>query len=121
MAQVKVWNDNTYAHKEHFKGDLVEIPAKSFIYMDESDAHDFKGQFYPMKKNADGQQTADSFKKIRVEASGAALPVKILCNICKYSANSDKELLEHTKKEHASAPVLTDEELDKSLARKKGA
>lgn len=121
MPQVKVWNDNVHPHKETFKGDLIVIPAKEFVYMDESDAHDFRGQYYPMVKNADGQQVPESYKMIRVESSVGPSAVKILCNICRYSASNDADLTKHTKENHASAAIVTDEELDKSLLKKKGA
>jgi hypothetical protein len=67
MARVKVWNDNVHAHREEFKGQMVEIPAKSFIEMDYEDAVDFRGAFTPPKIKADGTHCPTGYKMIRVE------------------------------------------------------
>lgn len=79
MPLVKVWNDNVHPHSERFRGDLVVIPAKSFVEMEWEDAIQFKGQFTPMemprKEGARAEDEEDSvggpdprcFKMIRVE------------------------------------------------------
>jgi hypothetical protein len=67
--KVKVWNDNTHPHKEMFRGDLITIPAKSYIFMEQSDAHEFRTQFYPLRRSEVGEGNMDptSLKMIRIE------------------------------------------------------
>lgn len=67
MNLVKVWNDNVHVFKQKFRGDMVEIPPKSFIEMDWADAHSFKSKGSPMEFDGMGQPKAESFKMIRVE------------------------------------------------------
>lgn len=68
MPKVKVWNDNVHPHKEMFKDNLVEIPAKSCIEMEWEEAIEFKGQFTPIRIRGDGTHDPAGFKMIRVEA-----------------------------------------------------
>lgn len=120
MAQVKVYNDNVFTHKEYFKGDLIEIKPKGFVKMDEETAYEFKGQYFPIMKNADGQQIPESYKIIRI-VKDAGEDSSVLaghkCNLCGHAASTEKELDTHTKSEHSSAPLVTNDDLDKAIAR----
>jgi len=64
---VKVWNDNTFDHKEDFKGASLVIPAGGFIEMEYEEAIDFKGQFTPPAPRDCVGDPARFYKMIRVE------------------------------------------------------
>lgn len=65
--KVKVWNDNIFPHRERFKGEFIDIPAKAFVEMEEDDAIMFRGQFSSIVTDADGRPKQESFKMIRIE------------------------------------------------------
>lgn len=121
MPNVKVWNDNIYPHKEIFKGDEISIPAGEFIMMEEETAHEFKGAYSGFKRTADGAQTVESFKKIRVESSKVPKAVKLLCNACRFEAGSEKELADHTVLTHADRELVADKQLDEEIKSRKRA
>ena len=70
MAKVKVWNDNVHPHRERFRGDWIEIPAKSYIEMEWEDGVQFRGQFTGIAPiiPETGNPDPTRFKMIRVEA-----------------------------------------------------
>lgn len=68
MPIVKVYNDNVHPHKERFKGEMIEIPAKGSIDMEYEEAIEFKGQFTGLAPLApNGAPDPRFFKMIRVE------------------------------------------------------
>lgn len=68
--QYRVYNKHSHGltHTEMFKGDMITIPAGEYILMDYDDAVQFKSQHFPIKKDAMGQQTPESYKMIQIEA-----------------------------------------------------
>lgn len=62
----EVWNMHQHGltHREVYKGETVEIPAGKYILMDYDEAVQFKSQYFPMQKNAQGVQTPESMKMI---------------------------------------------------------
>lgn len=122
MAQVKVWNDNVHTYKEKFREKNIEIPPHSFIWMDEDEAHVFKGTmgFLP-KLDADGNKIPEGYKMIRVERveTKEAKPVVVThdCNACGHKAESSKALDAHIGQEHAD--LLSDEGRE-ALVKKRG-
>jgi hypothetical protein len=121
--QVRVWNDNVHAYQEKFKGELIQIPSKSFIVMDEDDAYNFKGTFAPPVLNTDGVHMPEGFKMIRVEH----LPKEQLeaipktpehqCMACKYKASGSEDLKEH-EKTHESSRIV-DEQAEREIQSRK--
>ncbi len=71
MAQVKVWNENTYDFKQEVKGVQLVIPAKGFIEMDYEEAVDFKGMYSPLPPADFSGDHALYYKMIRVESPKA--------------------------------------------------
>ncbi len=69
MAKWKVCNRHPdgLTHKEKFKDQLIEIPAGGFVLMDYEEAVQFRGQYFPMKKNPQGAPDPASFKCIYLE------------------------------------------------------
>lgn len=124
MAQVKVWNDNTFDYKDTFKGNEIFIPAKACIEMEYFEAHEFRGAYKSIERDGDNQPLARSFKMIRVEEPAKdAIDVKPelnSCAACKFKGTTPKALLEHILAEHAEQAVV-DEEAEKEVAKKKRA
>lgn len=121
MAQVKVWNDNAHEYRETFKDREIVIPPKSCIEMEYYDAHEFRGVYRPVKRDADNQPIPQSFKMIRVEEPATAVDVKVelnKCVACKFQGDSPKALIQHVLERHADQAAV-DEEAEKELAIKK--
>ena|SRR6186713_1996827 len=121
MAQVKVWNDNSYEYKETFKEKEIKIPPHGYVEMEYYDAHEFKGAFKAIQRDGDNQPLPSSFKMIRVEQPSIAPDAKVelnLCPACKHQGATPKALLEHILAEHADQAVV-DEEAEKAMASKK--
>lgn len=70
MAKMRVYNDNVHPYQETFKGDLIKIPSKGFITMEEDDAILFRGTYAPITRDGDGQPLPTSYKMIRVVPEG---------------------------------------------------
>lgn len=66
MSLAKVWNDNVHPFKQKWRGQIIEIPAKSFIEMEYTDAVEFKSSYSPPIIDGQGER-AEGFKMIRVE------------------------------------------------------
>ena len=110
--KAKVWNDNIFPYTERYKGDLIEIPAKSFIEMDLDEAVMFRGTFSSIVRDADGQPKKESFKMIRVEPQGNPVDNVIKsdpnkCLACGKVLGSQAELAQHIFNEH---PAMLDPE-----------
>ena len=108
----KVWNDNIYPYSERFKGDLIEIPPRSFIEMDYDEAIMFRGTFSSIVRDADGQAKQSSWKMIRVEPLGNPVDNVIKadpnkCQACGKVLSNQAELAQHIFNEH---PEMLDPE-----------
>lgn len=64
---VKVHNLNVHPYQEEFRGVLVQIPANSFIEMDEDEADYFMQKFTFPKKDSQGRPDPVYFKKLKME------------------------------------------------------
>lgn len=123
MPRARVWNDNSYPYQEVFKGEKIYIPAKSYIEMDEDEAHQFRGTYSPPKLNVDGVHLPEGFKIIRVERlSGEAVVApkidELQCLACKYKGSNPADLEEHLKT-HKSQAVVDEAAEEELKARKK--
>lgn len=69
MAKWRVWNKHPegFTHREKFKDKMIEIKSGEYILMDYEDAVQFRGQYFPMKKNAQGAPDPAGFKCIFLE------------------------------------------------------
>lgn len=74
MAMWRVWNKHPegLTHKEKFREQVVEIKAGAYVLMDYEDAVQFRGQYFPMVKNAMGAPDPKGFKCIFLEPHGDA-------------------------------------------------
>lgn len=65
---VRVHNDNVYPYTEKYRGNVISIPAKSYIEMDSNDASDFLGTNPGTAEvDANGIQKPQTYKMLRVE------------------------------------------------------
>jgi len=124
--KVKVWNNNTVEWKEKFKGEDIVIPSKGYIEMEFYEAHEFKGQFAPIKIKGDGTQDPTSFKMIKVDALKQEEKDELEeegqevypCNLCKKVYSTEGALVKHSEAQHAEA-MVTDFEAEKQVPAKK--
>lgn len=119
MPQWRVWNmhPDGKTHKETFRGDMIEIPANQYVLMDYEDAYQFKGQYYPMKFDAMGQQDRNSFKVLKLEphdGSAVTVPTKFVCQMDGKSFDTKAELDAYTKANYADL-AFKDEALEKTI------
>lgn len=123
--EVKVWNDNTLDFKQEYRGVNYHIPAGQYILMDEQEAYQFRGAYYPIIKDGAGQQTRESYKMIRIEMPNTTKKTvtperkSTRCEACGYIAINEKDLenhiqemfdqedIKHTRAEVDVKPVAT--------------
>lgn len=102
--QVRVWNDNSYPFKQLFKGEMVAIPPKKFIMMDEEDAVSFKGKYFPPLLDGANNPKPESYKMIRIERTSDANEGesgKFVCHADGTAFDTKEELDEYVKANHA--------------------
>lgn len=106
MAQALVWNDNTFPHKEEFKGKIIEIGPKQSLKMDYEEAMEFKSQFTPVITDGEKIPLQEFKKIIRVEVLGdAKANVPLVCHATGKTAANEEELKAMLA---ASADMLAD-------------
>src|SRR5436190_604337 len=108
MALARVHNDNVHPFSQEFKGNRINIPAGGFIEMEIEEAIEFKGEYFPMKKNKDGGQDPRSYKKIRVVNPGEYSVAPKFINPMTGKTYPNQKALDAGLKEHADL-VVTDE------------
>lgn len=122
---VEVWNDNTHDFKQTWREREIFIKAKSFIKMELDDAKIFEGVYYPVMKNADGQQDPKSYKMLRIVMPGQKSGVELsstpkaaehLCQACSYVGQNAADLDDHITAMHLEAMLETSEK-DKRKAK----
>lgn len=97
MAQVKVWNDNTYDFAQTLRDEMIKIKAKSFVLMDYEDAVSFKSKPCGMKVDGSGVQLPESYKMIRIEGEyGATVKdTEMVCHADGKKFHSKTDLEKH--------------------------
>lgn len=105
MTMAKVWNDNTYPFKQEFKGETIEIPPKSFIEMEYSEAMSFKSKPSPIVKDGMGQTVPATWKMIRVE--GAPIQETVVAYRCHAdgSLHPSREAMEAHAKQYEAQKI----------------
>ena len=63
----RVWNDNVHPYEEEFNREIIHIPAKSYIDMEENDAKLFVRKFVKPVLDGGGTQKPESYKMLRLE------------------------------------------------------
>ena len=114
IRKVELWNDGVKDYSEKFRGEMLTIPARSHIVMEDPDASQFMGQMVPFRKDGQGNQlTEKRLRKVYItEATEAA---KTKCMLCSKEFKTPTELEVHAV-EHAHAMV---DEKAKEAATKK--
>ena len=69
MAKWRVYNRHPHGltHVEEFKEQLLKIPAGEYVLMDYEEAVQFRGQYFPMKKNGQDAPDPSGFKCIELK------------------------------------------------------
>jgi hypothetical protein len=112
-----------FTHKEKFRDETIEIKAGGFVLMDYEDAVRFKGQYFPMIKNAQGAEDPKGFKVIHLEpddGSSAAQPIimqkDFVCHIdgAKFPTQA---LLDNYLKMNYADVAFKDESIEEEIAK----
>ena len=120
MPQAKVWNKNFLPFKQDFEDRDVHIEPNHYIVMDSEKAHQFACKYFPIQKDAGGQQKPESYKMIEVEIIGSQEELKAVeklrCQACTYIGLTKEELDNHITEAHIH--LMLDE--DERKKRKRG-
>lgn len=118
---VEVWNDDSQAYSELFRGELLTIPAKDKIVMEDPDAALFMGQYVKFTKDGQGKQIGcKMLRKVYLPENYLELKSSVqalLCMACNKEFKSQVDLDAHSDAMHAS--VMVDEEAKKKRASSK--
>lgn len=121
MSLWKVWNRHPEGrtHKEKFKDRLIEIPANEFILMDYEEAVQFRGQYFPMLKNAQGAPDPKGFKVIHLERHDEGTAVELKEFICHLDGAKfpTQALLDKYLKDNYSEQTFKDEALEEEIKK----
>ena len=122
---VKVWNDNIHDFKQKFRDDVIFIPAKGFVELEEDDAHNFVCQYSPPVVDASGNQKTESYTILVIERDGTENKLKLdpfTCQACNYKGVNKKDLSvhiearigdgKHMKVEDAATTLSIDEQIE---------
>jgi len=113
MANVRVYNDNRFEHREKFRGVHIVIPPGEYVEMNKEDAVLFKSQFTPVIRNKGGKDDPRGFKMIRIDYDPEIPETKdvvgeksqsLTCQACGFQAKTDAGLKVHLRT-HASQMV----------------
>ena len=123
MAKWKVWNKHPdgLTHKEKFREEMIEIKAGEFILMDYEDAVRFRGQYFPMLKNAQGAADPKGFKCIVLEPHDATVKTEVVAKdfICHFDGMkfpTQASLDFHVKTNYADQ-TFKDEVLEEEISK----
>jgi hypothetical protein len=119
----RVWNKHPegLTHTEKFREETVSIPAGSYILMEYEDAVQFRGQFFPMLRDAQGAPDPKGFKCIQLEkhpeeSEETIMPVEFICHNdgAKFPTQA---LLDSYVKQNYSENAFTDEAIEDEIKR----
>lgn len=108
----RVWNDGLKPYSEQFKDGLVTIQPKSYVEMEEHDAHLFLGQFTGIKRDGTGADKITKplrYERLKVDEK----EVSPACNVCKKEFQTWELVAQHGNLEHADL-IIKDKEHKKS-------
>jgi uncharacterized C2H2 Zn-finger protein len=113
MAMAKVWNKNFLPFTQEFEGKDVHIEPNHYVVMDHEKGRMFAAKYFPIKKDAGGRQTPDSYKMIEVEVIGSKEDLekvnKLRCQACTFVGADKKDLDTHITERHIHLMVDKDE------------
>lgn len=90
---VKVHNNNVHPFKEEFRGRSIEIPAKSYIEMDEDEADYLLQAFTYPKKDSQGRPDPVYFKMLKIEKEAVQAKVDpLICHANGQKSATQEEL-----------------------------
>lgn len=121
MAKWKVWNrhPNGLTHKEKFKEQSVEIKAGEYVLMDYEDAVQFRGQYFPMKKDAQGAPDPAGFKVIHLEKHEDSPEPAVVEFVCHFDGAKfpTKALLDNYLTKNYADQTFNDDALDAEIQK----
>ena len=114
-------------HKEKFRDETIEIKAGEYILMEYEEAVRFRGQYFPMLKNAQGAPDPRGFKVIHLEPDGDvkaqpsdAKTSEWICHIDGAKFPTEALLNNYLKMNYAES-TFKDETIETEIAKEKEA
>jgi hypothetical protein len=121
MAKWRVWNrhPNGLTHREKFKDEMIEIKSGEYVLMDYEDAVQFRGQYFPMKKDPMGAPDPKGFKVLELQRHEAEKAQDVREYICHFDGRKfpTQALLDQYLTENYADHTFKDESLDEELER----
>ena len=121
MAKWRVWNKHPegLTHKEKFREEMIEIKAGEYVIMDYEDAVRFRGQYFPMLKNAQGAPDPKGFKVLQLEPDGEIEVQTVKEFICHLDGAKfpTEALLNNYLKMNYAESTFKDDALDEEIAK----
>jgi hypothetical protein len=126
MAMWRVYNRHPegLTHKEQYRDETIVIPAGQYVLMEYEEAVRFRGQYFPMKKNAQGAPDPAGFKVIHLEPHDKAeVPTakEYICHMDGAKFPTEALLNNYLKQNYSEHATVKDENLDKEIETKKTA
>lgn len=122
--KARVFNRHSlgFTHEEMFKGNMIKIPANTYVLMDYEDAVDFKGQFFNPKVKPTGEPDPAGWKMIEIVPITGNEPElkKYVCQLDGREFNTEAELNAYTKANYGTVETVKDEIIDAAINRKRG-
>lgn len=124
MAKWRVYNMHPegMTHREKFRETLLEIPAGGYVLMDYEDAVQFRSQYFPMKKNAQGAADPASFKCIVLKPDGDVTEVPTTTAkefVCHFDGAKfpTQAMLDNYIKQNYAEQTFKDDEIEAEIER----
>lgn len=122
MAKWRVYNRHSQGltHRERYKEQFIEIKAGDYALMDYEDAVQFKGQYFPMKKNPQGAPDPTSWKMLELVRHDPEVKQEqeYICHFDGRKFPTQKDLDQHLT-ENYSDKTFKDEALDEEIKTKR--
>jgi hypothetical protein len=124
MAKWRVYNRHKegLTHVEKFRDETITIKAGEYVTMDYEDAVRFRGQYFPMLKDAQGAEDPKGWKMIHLEPDTDAPEVTTATQfICHFDGEkfASQAHLDAWIKANYSDDIVKDDELDRQIAVEK--
>lgn len=119
MNSVKIWNRNTFAYFENFKGEAIKIGPGGYTKMDYNEAVLFLGTFRNPEYSKSGIQKPESFKWLEIDKDDKRAYFEqarsnledekaekvFACHACMKEFRTKNGLLKHIKDKHQTDMV----------------
>lgn len=126
MSKWRVYNKHPlgFTHREKFQDSIIEIKAGEYVLMDYEDAVAFRGQYFPMRMNAQDVQDPESYKCIEIVKDDSVVDEKPAVEtkwVCHFDGKEfpTKDLLMSYIEQNFKDKIVVDEVAEKEIEEEK--